>query len=222
VEGYSEYGERNAFYCREKKHSVVLMTLHRAFHPFIFQKLGKSTIIRNLAVPRHFVSYLVFFFLVFVWTQDPSSLLALKIRTPVTNTGKLRSIAWLIDWNKRLECTNLVDFHQLLCPWFTVVFVLFCIYAPNNQFPRPIVNQGGGLFWILSDSKQYSFHINTGPRNRGPTSLLALKIRTPVANTDKLRSIGQVPVQYINGKRKNVTGKKVGCVEIPQRTSLVH
>ena len=30
--------------------------------------------------------------LVFVWTQDPSSLLALKIRTPVANTGKLRSI----------------------------------------------------------------------------------------------------------------------------------
>jgi hypothetical protein len=23
---------------------------------------------------------------------------------------------------------------------------------PDNQFPRPIVNQGGGLFWILSDS----------------------------------------------------------------------
>jgi hypothetical protein len=33
-----------------------------------------------------------------------------------------------------------------------------------------------------------------GPTNRGPTSLLALKIRTPVANTGKLRSIGQVPV----------------------------
>jgi hypothetical protein len=32
-----------------------------AFHPFIFQKSGKSTIIRNLAVRRHFVSYLVFF-----------------------------------------------------------------------------------------------------------------------------------------------------------------
>ena len=48
--------------------------------------------IRNLAVPRHFVSYLVFFFLVFVWTHDHTSLLALKIRTPVANTGKLRSI----------------------------------------------------------------------------------------------------------------------------------
>jgi hypothetical protein len=33
-----------------------------------------------------------------------------------------------------------------------------------------------------------------GSRNRGPTSLLALKIRTPVANTGKLRSNGQVPV----------------------------
>ena len=51
-----------------------------------------------------------------------------------------------------MECTNLVDPHQLLCPWFTVVFVLFCIYTPDNQFPRPIVNQVGGLFWILSDS----------------------------------------------------------------------
>jgi hypothetical protein len=51
-----------------------------------------------------------------------------------------------------MECTNLVDPHQLLFPWFTVVFVLFCIYTPDNQFPRPIVKQGGGLFWILSDS----------------------------------------------------------------------
>jgi hypothetical protein len=50
-----------------------------------------------------------------------------------------------------MECTNLVDPHQLLFPWFTVVFVLFCIYTPDNQFPRPIVKQGGGLFWILSD-----------------------------------------------------------------------
>jgi hypothetical protein len=29
---------------------------------------------------------------------------------------------------------------------------LFCIYTPDNQFRRPIVNQGRGLFWILSDS----------------------------------------------------------------------
>ena len=50
-----------------------------------------------------------------------------------------------------MECTNLVDRHQLLYPWFTVVFVLFCIYTPDNLSPRPIVNQGGGLFWILSD-----------------------------------------------------------------------
>ena len=39
-----------------------------------------------------------------------------------------------------------------------------------------------------------SIRVNPGPRNRGPTSLLALRIRTPVANTGKLRSIGQVPV----------------------------
>ena len=70
------------------------MGVHKvsAFHPVFFQQSGKSTIIRNLAVPHHFVSYLVFVFLVFMWTQDPTSLLALKIRTPVANTGKLRSI----------------------------------------------------------------------------------------------------------------------------------
>jgi hypothetical protein len=39
--------------------------------------------------------------------------------------------------------------------------------------------------------------VDPGPTNRGPTSLLALKIRTPVANTGKLRSIGQMPVIYI-------------------------
>ena len=39
-----------------------------------------------------------------------------------------------------------------------------------------------------------SIRVDSGPRNKGPTSLLALKIRTPVANTEKLRSIGQVPV----------------------------
>jgi hypothetical protein len=63
-----------------------------AFHPFIFQKSGKSTIIRNLAVRRHFVSYLVFFSSIRVDTgptnRGSTSLLALKIRT----TGKLRSI----------------------------------------------------------------------------------------------------------------------------------
>ena len=51
-----------------------------------------------------------------------------------------------------MECTNLVDPYQLLCPWFTVVFVLFSIYTLYNLFPRPIVNLVRGLFWILSDS----------------------------------------------------------------------
>jgi hypothetical protein len=50
-----------------------------------------------------------------------------------------------------MECTNLLDPHQRLCPWFTVVFVLFCIYTPDNLFPRPIVNLVEGLFWILSN-----------------------------------------------------------------------
>jgi hypothetical protein len=54
-------------------------------HPFIFQKSGKSTIIRNLAVLRHFVAYLVFISSIRVdpgpRNRGPSSLLALKIRT---------------------------------------------------------------------------------------------------------------------------------------------
>jgi hypothetical protein len=45
--------------------------------------------------------------------------------------------------------------------------------------------------------KKYSIRGDPGPTNRGPTmaiSLLALKIRVPVSNTGKLRSIGQMPV----------------------------
>ena len=74
------------------------MGVHKvsAFHPFIFQKSGKSTIKRNLAVPRHFVAYLVFISNIRVdpgpTNRGPTSLLALKIHTPVSNTGKLRSI----------------------------------------------------------------------------------------------------------------------------------
>jgi len=74
------------------------MGVHKvsAFHPFIFQKSGKSIIIRNLAVPRHFVAYLVFISSIRVdpgaRNRGPISLLALKIRTPVANTEKLRSI----------------------------------------------------------------------------------------------------------------------------------
>jgi hypothetical protein len=74
------------------------MEVHKvsAFHPFIIQKSGKSTIIRNLAVPRHFVAYLVFISSIRVdpgsRNRGPTSLLALQIRTPVANTGKLRFI----------------------------------------------------------------------------------------------------------------------------------
>ena len=74
------------------------MGVHKvsAFHPFIFQKSGKSIIIRNLAVLRHFVAYLVFISSIRVdpgpRNRGPTSLLALKIRTTVANTGKLRSI----------------------------------------------------------------------------------------------------------------------------------
>ena len=42
---------------------------------------------------------------------------------------------------------------------------------------------------------------STRKLERGPTSLLALKIRTPVANTGKLRSIGQIPVGTISHTR---------------------
>ena len=40
----------------------------------------------------------------------------------------------------------------------------------------------------------FSIRVDPGPTNRGPTSLLALKIRTPVANTGKSRSICQMLV----------------------------
>jgi hypothetical protein len=40
---------------------------------------------------------------------------------------------WFLK-NKRMECTNLVDPHQLLCSWFTVVFVLFCIYGSLSKY----------------------------------------------------------------------------------------
>jgi hypothetical protein len=50
---------------------------------------GKSTIIRNLAVPRHFVAYFVFLSSIRVdpgpRNRGPTSLLALQIRTPVAN-----------------------------------------------------------------------------------------------------------------------------------------
>jgi hypothetical protein len=68
------------------------MGVHKvsAFHPFIFKKSVKSTIIRNLAVPRHFVAYLVFISSIRVGpgptNRGPTSLLALKIRTPVFAT----------------------------------------------------------------------------------------------------------------------------------------
>jgi hypothetical protein len=53
-----------------------------------------ATIIRNLAVPRHFIAYLVFISSIRVdpgpTNRGPTSLLALKIRTPVANTGEIK------------------------------------------------------------------------------------------------------------------------------------
>jgi hypothetical protein len=58
--------------------------------------------------------------------------------------------------------------------------------------------------FIVNICKPLRFiHVDPGPTNRGPTSLLALKILTPVTNTGKLRSIGQMPVDVRNLKEKN-------------------
>jgi hypothetical protein len=61
------------YYYDSKPGAQQLMGVHKvsAFHPFIFQKSGKSTIIRNLAVPRHFVAYLVFISSIRVLTDGP-------------------------------------------------------------------------------------------------------------------------------------------------------
>jgi hypothetical protein len=94
------------------------MGVHKvsAFHPFIFQKSGKSTIIRNLAVPRHFVAYLVFISSIRVnpgpRNRGPTSLLALKIRTPVANTEKLRSIGQVPVILYTLHVLNKVFFYS--------------------------------------------------------------------------------------------------------------
>jgi hypothetical protein len=54
------------------------------------------------------------FFLVFVWTQDPTSLLTLKICTPVANTGKLRSIGQVpVDRMTDISCFSL--FKNVYC-----------------------------------------------------------------------------------------------------------
>ena len=42
-----------------------------------------------------------------------------------------------------------------------------------------------------------SIRVDPRPTHRGLTSLLALKIHTPMPNTGKLRPIGQMPVVYI-------------------------
>jgi hypothetical protein len=74
------------------------------------QKSGKSTIIRNLAVPRHFVAYLVFISSIRVdpepRNRGPTSLLALKIRTPVANTGTLRSIGQHTNTRNKHKVSN--------------------------------------------------------------------------------------------------------------------
>jgi hypothetical protein len=92
---------------------------------------GKSTIIRNLAVPRHFVAYLVFISSIRVdpgpRNRGPTSLLALKIRTPVANTGKLRpSVPSLKKTRKKntsslkYMCIRWGVSLEILTKWYTV------------------------------------------------------------------------------------------------------
>jgi hypothetical protein len=60
-----------------------------AFHPFIFQKSGKSTIIRYLAVPRHFVAYLVFISSIRV---DPGCVSFSELENDTLNQAELNEI----------------------------------------------------------------------------------------------------------------------------------
>jgi hypothetical protein len=137
------------------------MGVHKvsAFHPFTFQKSEKSTIIRNLAVPRHFVAYLVFISSIRV---DPgprnrgiTSLIALKIRTPVANTGKLRSIGQVpvcFDWFKKLRLFSFVlnlKIDVVLKASRAVVIRRFSL----NEAPL-------GLFKFISDYLPYFEKIN--------------------------------------------------------------
>jgi hypothetical protein len=88
-----------------------------------------------------------------------------------------------------MECTNLLDPHQLLCPWFTVIFVLFCIYTPTICSQDRLSTKLEVYFGKVSAFHPFIFQ-------KSGKSLLALKIRISVANMGKLRSIGQVPVTY--------------------------
>ena len=56
--------------------------------------------------------------------------------------------------NKRMECTNLVGPHQLLCHWFTLVFVLFCIYTPTICSQDRLLTKAEVYFGF---SQKYSF-----------------------------------------------------------------
>jgi hypothetical protein len=51
-----------------------------------------------------------------------------------------------------MECTNLVDPISCCAPGLQSYSYYFAYIPPDNLFPKPIVNQGGGLFWILSES----------------------------------------------------------------------
>ena len=69
-----------------------------------------------------------------------------------------------------------------------------------------------------------SIRVDPGPTYRGPTSLLALKIRTPVANMGKLRSIGQMPVYFTPCEEysvKHLKKKKYLEINLRLKISLV-
>jgi hypothetical protein len=119
------------------------MGVHKvsAFHPFIFQKSGKSTIIRNLAVPLHFVAYLVFISSIRVdpgpRNRGPTSLLALKIRTLwQTRYGKIKvhrsSACDLIQFVAviffdKVSCYIQLYFHFLFLFNFLLLFLPFIL-----------------------------------------------------------------------------------------------
>ena len=142
-----------------------------AFHPFIFQKSGKSTIVRNLAVPRHFVAYLVFISSIRVdpgpRNRGPTSLLALKIRTPVANTGKLRSIGRMPVLHSYDYVTSWYLIHCLLRIIKTLTYCkqyCNCIRLVPEQTTLPIESHWQTLEHnVVSYTPRHEWDLNSQP-----------------------------------------------------------
>ena len=147
-----------------------LMGVHKvsAFYPFIFQKSGKSTIIRNLAVPRHFVAYLVFISSISVdlepRNRGPTSLLDLKIRTPVANTGKLRSIGQVpVGVAPKKKVVRPIFFSEGVISRIFFRYMhkdqFFCIFSQikNNAYLPMHLVHAPRFWWSPSYSFTFSF-----------------------------------------------------------------